>query len=520
MAEVDAAYVRFFETRLDRIRPNPEAAAALGALRAMGVVTSVATNTNRPLAGRILEAQGLLALVDAVTGADEAGAGKPDPAVVRLAAARAGVPLPACLFVGDSRFDEKAARRAPVRFLGYRYGSGARLESCSARCPTSPRRPRTRGRRSVERTSMPADWKKLARETAHSFDPDEVLGMWSVDWRRARGVVLRGLPARDRRRAAPLPPVGPQGERGRLRSHAAARAAPPDRLRARVRPRGPRCPREHVRQPRVRLRVPRAPRRGRRRHVPPRDGARRQAPLQGRARHGARAPGRSSSRARCPRSAASSSRERPRREHRRRRPLRVEPLPGGRVAVLFGDASGHGMAAGLVMAVTHAAFRTQLGVDPSPAAMAASLNRVLCETGSSRSFFAGDLRLPRGGRCVHGDRRGPPAGPEAGRPGRAPRADRDGLVSSRHQEEHRVDTSDDGPRPRRDAALPLGWPPGSPRRERRRVRRRPRRGCRVPESRRPPRRARRGPHGRPRPVPRPRSDRRRRLDRRCPPEAA
>lgn len=66
-----------------------------------------------------------------------------------------------------------------------------------------------------------------------------------------------------------------------------------------------------------------------------------------------------------------------------------EPLPGGRVAVLFGDASGHGMAAGLVMAVTHAAFRTQLGVDPSPAAMVASLNRVLCETGSARSFFAG-----------------------------------------------------------------------------------------------------------------------------------
>ena len=86
VAEVDAAYVRFFETRLDRIRPNPEAAAALGALRAMGIPTSVATNTNRPLAGRILEAQGLLGLVDAVSGADEAGAGKPDPAVVRLAA--------------------------------------------------------------------------------------------------------------------------------------------------------------------------------------------------------------------------------------------------------------------------------------------------------------------------------------------------------------------------------------------------------------------------------------------------
>lgn len=64
-------------------------------------------------------------------------------------------------------------------------------------------------------------------------------------------------------------------------------------------------------------------------------------------------------------------------------------LPDNRTAVLFGDASGHGMAAGLIMAVAHATFRTQLEVDPSPAAMFATLNRILCETGGSRSFFAG-----------------------------------------------------------------------------------------------------------------------------------
>jgi phosphoserine phosphatase RsbU/P len=64
------------------------------------------------------------------------------------------------------------------------------------------------------------------------------------------------------------------------------------------------------------------------------------------------------------------------------------PLDGGRVAVLFGDASGHGMAAGLVMAVAHAAFRTQLEVDPSPASIVGSLNRLLCRTGGKRSFFA------------------------------------------------------------------------------------------------------------------------------------
>jgi serine phosphatase RsbU (regulator of sigma subunit) len=64
------------------------------------------------------------------------------------------------------------------------------------------------------------------------------------------------------------------------------------------------------------------------------------------------------------------------------------PLDDGRLAVLFGDASGHGMAAGLVMAVAHAAFRTQLDIDPSSGAIISSLNRILCRTGGNRSFFA------------------------------------------------------------------------------------------------------------------------------------
>jgi serine phosphatase RsbU (regulator of sigma subunit) len=64
-------------------------------------------------------------------------------------------------------------------------------------------------------------------------------------------------------------------------------------------------------------------------------------------------------------------------------------LPDGRLAVLFGDASGHGMTAGLVMAVAHAAFRTQLETDAAPEAMFATLNRILCRTGGPRAFFGG-----------------------------------------------------------------------------------------------------------------------------------
>jgi serine phosphatase RsbU (regulator of sigma subunit) len=63
-------------------------------------------------------------------------------------------------------------------------------------------------------------------------------------------------------------------------------------------------------------------------------------------------------------------------------------LPDGRLSLLFGDASGHGMAAGLVMAVAHAGFQTQLEVDPSPSSIFGALNRILCRTGGPRSFFS------------------------------------------------------------------------------------------------------------------------------------
>lgn len=126
--EIEEAYARLFEAHLGEIRPNGEAPGVLAELRRRGIRTAVATNTTTPLARRILDLHGLLPLVDATASADEAGAGKPDPAVVRLAAARVGTALPECLFVGDSRFDAQAAAAAPVRFLGLAHGRGDRIE--------------------------------------------------------------------------------------------------------------------------------------------------------------------------------------------------------------------------------------------------------------------------------------------------------------------------------------------------------------------------------------------------------
>jgi phosphoserine phosphatase RsbU/P len=66
----------------------------------------------------------------------------------------------------------------------------------------------------------------------------------------------------------------------------------------------------------------------------------------------------------------------------------LTPLPDGRVALLVGDASGHGMAAGLVMAIANATLKTALDLDPSPQRVIALLNRTLCRTGTKRTFMS------------------------------------------------------------------------------------------------------------------------------------
>lgn len=66
----------------------------------------------------------------------------------------------------------------------------------------------------------------------------------------------------------------------------------------------------------------------------------------------------------------------------------IMALPDGRLVLVVGDASGHGMAAGLVMAIANATLKTALDLDPSPEKVLALLNRTLCRTGTNRTFMS------------------------------------------------------------------------------------------------------------------------------------
>jgi len=62
-------------------------------------------------------------------------------------------------------------------------------------------------------------------------------------------------------------------------------------------------------------------------------------------------------------------------------------LADGRLALLMGDASGHGIAAGLLMAIANATLKTALDINPEPQVVAALLNSTLCRTGDRRAFM-------------------------------------------------------------------------------------------------------------------------------------
>ena len=66
----------------------------------------------------------------------------------------------------------------------------------------------------------------------------------------------------------------------------------------------------------------------------------------------------------------------------------VVDLPDGRLALAIGDVSGHNVAAGLLMAITKAAFRTELHYLDTPKSLAKSLNRTICDHSDKKMFVS------------------------------------------------------------------------------------------------------------------------------------
>jgi len=96
-------------------------------LESIALPKAVITNSPVGLAKRALTVAKLLPLLDTVVGSDEVPRSKPAPDGILEACRRLGVPPAETIMVGDSRFDEGAARSAGADFRWFTSFADLRL---------------------------------------------------------------------------------------------------------------------------------------------------------------------------------------------------------------------------------------------------------------------------------------------------------------------------------------------------------------------------------------------------------
>jgi 2-haloacid dehalogenase len=112
--------------------PFPDAAPALQTLRDAGLHVSVLTNSSAENADAALRAAGLRELVDAITGADAAGAYKPDRRVYAAGLATIGADPADAWLVAAHWWDVAGAKRAGLRTAWVGRHEGALLATTPA----------------------------------------------------------------------------------------------------------------------------------------------------------------------------------------------------------------------------------------------------------------------------------------------------------------------------------------------------------------------------------------------------
>jgi HAD superfamily hydrolase (TIGR01549 family) len=118
-ASLGKTYDRLFPQQVHHIRAMDGASDTLRRMRGLGFQRAVVTNATRASANETLKAAGLIDDVDAIIGADEAGADKPDPAMLRIMASRFGRHFGEVVMIGDTPNDRRAAAAFGCRFVGF-----------------------------------------------------------------------------------------------------------------------------------------------------------------------------------------------------------------------------------------------------------------------------------------------------------------------------------------------------------------------------------------------------------------
>ena len=122
--EIRTLYSKHFEDHLDSLKVMDGADAAL---RALPMDKAVITNSPVSIAEKALSIGRLDKHFRTIVGSDSVAHSKPAPDMVLEACRRLEVTPDRALVVGDSRYDEEAARAAKVRFVLFKSFAGLKI---------------------------------------------------------------------------------------------------------------------------------------------------------------------------------------------------------------------------------------------------------------------------------------------------------------------------------------------------------------------------------------------------------
>lgn len=107
---------------LPHLRPFPEAAALVAAMKARGLVTVAASSASKEDLRALLKVAAVDTAMDDATSSDDAEESKPEPDIVLAALKRAEATAEEAVMIGDTPYDVAAAQKAGVRIIALRCG--------------------------------------------------------------------------------------------------------------------------------------------------------------------------------------------------------------------------------------------------------------------------------------------------------------------------------------------------------------------------------------------------------------
>jgi HAD superfamily hydrolase (TIGR01549 family) len=113
-------YNTHFRNFSQYVQHEPNALMTLSGLKAAGKRIGVASNSPAEIVRELLSQASMISYVDSYVGADEVKSSKPAPDLLFRAVEKLSIPISQACYIGDSTFDEEAARAAEIFFIGYK----------------------------------------------------------------------------------------------------------------------------------------------------------------------------------------------------------------------------------------------------------------------------------------------------------------------------------------------------------------------------------------------------------------